>query len=57
MGAEQFYQPWPSLEEDAENFDWVEEDVSKARISFRNLNLQIFKYHIQWKYMETEINS
>ena len=30
------------MEEDAENFDAVEEDASKARISFRNLKLQIF---------------
>ena len=40
-------------EENAENFDGVEECASKARISFRNLNLQIFKYPIQWKYTET----
>ena len=40
-------------EEDAENSDGFEKDASKARISFRNLNLQIFKYPIQWKYTET----
>ena len=48
----EIYQPWPSLEKDAENLDVVEEDASKARISLI-LNLQIFKYPNQWKYTET----
>jgi hypothetical protein len=58
MDAEQFSGQF-SFSMDAEQFsagnvyNGVEEDASKARISFKNLNLQIFKYPNQRKNTET----